>query len=146
MHSSVAFQDERARYPDTATVDDFDPCLLVYKISIEQQVYQQLRIFQRPKMQYVTGLDLGQYILGALATLGGRPVDILIGHFDVACLAVYAAANCQPCHAHDAGSSTYFWALIWNLTPSSLLSSSTYSYTPAGQNRFSMPLYLGHSF
>lgn len=35
---------------------------------------------------------------------------------------------------------TYFCALIWNRTPYCLLGSSTYSYTPAGQNRFSTPL------
>ena len=34
---------------------------------------------------------------------------------------------------------TYFCALIWNLFPNFALSSSTYSYTPAGQNRFSKP-------
>jgi hypothetical protein len=49
MHSSVTFQDERARYQDTGTVDIPDPSL-VYEVSIEQPVYQQLRIYQTPKM------------------------------------------------------------------------------------------------
>ena len=40
---------------------------------------------------------------------------------------------------------TYFWELIWNRTPCCLLGSSTYSYTPAGQNRFSTPLYTGQA-
>jgi len=36
---------------------------------------------------------------------------------------------------------TYFCALIWNLTPISFDSSSTYSYTPAAQEEW--PKYKG---
>lgn len=38
-------------------------------------------------------LHLCQHILGAFATLRSGPIDVLVWHFDVACFAVYAAAN-----------------------------------------------------
>ena len=34
---------------------------------------------------------LRQHVLGALATLGSSPVDVLVWYLDVACLAVNAA-------------------------------------------------------
>lgn len=78
------------------------------------------------------------------------PVDILVWDLDIACLAMNATVLVvgQLCLRRTRGGGktrTYFCALIWNRTPISFVSSSTYSYTPAGQNLFSMPLYLGHS-
>jgi hypothetical protein len=111
----------------------FDCCpSLMYKIACAQRA---------------SLLQLSEYVFWPFAALRSLPVDVLIRYFNVASFAVNAAGksqfNVQQClHARI----THFWALIWNLTPKSLLSSSTYSYTPAGQNRFSTPLYLGHSF
>lgn len=93
---------------------------------------------------------LRHVILGTLATLGHLPVDILMRSFDVARLAVNAAVRGTAVLAKSFASSrteklmcgesvTYFCALIWKRTPWGLLSSSTYSYTPAGQKRFSRP-------
>lgn len=85
---------------------------------------------------------LGKDILGPFATLRSLPINVLRRDLDIAGLAVDATMQMLAFGCKSVQSSvTYFWALIWNLTPNSLLSSSMYSYTPAGQKRFSTPLY-----
>lgn len=74
-------------------------------------------------------------VLRSFATLGYGPVNVLVRRLDIACLAVNtAAANISTrtvLAKYGQGTrvalGTYFWALIWNLTPSGFESSSTYS-------------------
>ncbi len=79
---------------------------------------------------------LCQVVLGPLAALGDLPVDVLVRGLDVTRLAVDAAdgrrafvgsVSPRSDFATQKGRSTYFWALIWNLTPRGLDESSTYS-------------------
>lgn len=56
-----------------------------------RQVSRQLHMFTNQMQQTTTSANLCQHVLRSLASLRGCPVDILVWHFDVACLAVNAA-------------------------------------------------------
>lgn len=92
--------------------------------------------------------SLCHVVLGAFTSLWYLPVDVLLGSFDITCLAVNAAVflmlvariDKKKKKEKEEGDATHFCALIWNRTPWGFDSSSTYSYTPAGQKRFSRPL------